>query len=96
MGMGQATISTIENGMFQEFRISKYAKLCAIIGLNIEVAPFPALPTLSETIAETRIRQASAVEAAGMVGSVAHLAYHVGAIRQIGKAARGPKEGTFK
>ena len=31
----------------------------------------------------------------GMIGSVAHLAYHLGAIRQIDKSVRGPKEGTF-
>jgi hypothetical protein len=31
----------------------------------------------------------------GMIASVAHLAYHLGAIRQIGKETRGPKEGTF-
>ena len=31
----------------------------------------------------------------GMIGSIAHLAYHLGAIRQIHKATRGPKEGTF-
>lgn len=30
------------------------------------------------------------------VGSIAHLAYHLGAIRQIAKSARGPKEGTFQ
>jgi hypothetical protein len=30
-----------------------------------------------------------------MIGSIAHLAYHLGAIRQIAKAARGPREGTF-
>jgi hypothetical protein len=29
-----------------------------------------------------------------MVASVAHLAYHLGAIRQIDKSTRGPKEGT--
>jgi hypothetical protein len=29
-----------------------------------------------------------------MIGSVAHLAYHLGAIRQISKETRGPKEGT--
>jgi hypothetical protein len=40
-------------------------------------------------------RDASDVELAGMIGSVAHLAYHLGAIRQIGKEGRGPKEGTF-
>ena len=34
-------------------------------------------------------------ELAGMIGSIAHLAYHLGAIRQIDKQARGPKEGTF-
>lgn len=28
----------------------------------------------------------------GMIGSVAHLAYHLGAIRQIDKTARGPRE----
>ena len=40
-------------------------------------------------------REVSEVELMGMVGSIAHLAYHLGAIRQIGKAARGPREGTF-
>jgi hypothetical protein len=40
-------------------------------------------------------RDAAAVELAGMIGSVAHLAYHLGAIRQIARAARGPREGTF-
>jgi hypothetical protein len=35
------------------------------------------------------------VELTGMVASVAHLAYHLGAIRQINRQARGPKEGTF-
>ena len=41
-------------------------------------------------------REASAVELSGMIGSIAHFAYHIGAIRQIDKSARGPKEGTFK
>ena len=40
-------------------------------------------------------RDVSDVELAGVAGSVAHLAYHLGAIRQINKASRGPKEGTF-
>ena len=40
-------------------------------------------------------REVSAIELAGMIGSVAHLAYHLGAIRQISKTVRGPKEGTF-
>jgi hypothetical protein len=40
-------------------------------------------------------RDASDVEFSGMVASIAHLAYHVGAIRQINKLARGPTEGTF-
>ena len=35
------------------------------------------------------------VELAGMVASIGHLAYHLGAIRQIDKSARGPREGTF-
>jgi hypothetical protein len=30
----------------------------------------------------------------GLVGSIAHLAYHLGAIRQISQTARGPKEGV--
>lgn len=41
-------------------------------------------------------RDVSAEEQAGMIGSIAHLAYHLGAIRQIARAARGPKEGTFR
>src|SRR5437867_10283205 len=40
-------------------------------------------------------REATVVEVCGMFGSVAHLAYHLGAIRQIDKNTRGPKEGTF-
>jgi hypothetical protein len=31
----------------------------------------------------------------GMIASAAHLAYHLGAIRQIDRQARGPREGTF-
>ena len=41
-------------------------------------------------------RETTTVELSGMIGSIAHLAYHLGAIRQIDKIARGPKEGTFK
>jgi hypothetical protein len=40
-------------------------------------------------------RDITEVELTGMVASVAHFAYHLGAIRQINKDARGPKEGTF-
>jgi hypothetical protein len=40
-------------------------------------------------------KEVADIELAGMVGSVAHLAYHLGAIRQIAAAARGPREGTF-
>lgn len=40
-------------------------------------------------------REVTSVELAGMIGSIAHLAYHLGAIRQIDKRTRGPKEGTF-
>ena len=40
-------------------------------------------------------RECSGIELTGMVSSVAHLAYHLGAIRQISKTVRGPKEGTF-
>jgi hypothetical protein len=32
------------------------------------------------------------VELSGLVSSIAHLAYHLGAIRQIDRTARGPKE----
>lgn len=41
-------------------------------------------------------REVSEMELAGMMGSIAHLSYHVGAIRQIAKGARGPREGTFR
>jgi hypothetical protein len=40
-------------------------------------------------------RDVSNVELSGMIGSIAHLGYHLGAIRQIASSARGPKEGTF-
>lgn len=42
-----------------------------------------------------RPRDVPAVALNGMMGSIAHLAYHLGAIRQIAAAARGPREGTF-
>ena len=35
-------------------------------------------------------REVSEIEAGWLVGSVAHLAYHMGAIRQIDRATRGP------
>jgi hypothetical protein len=37
-------------------------------------------------------RDVTHVELNGIVGSIAHLAYHLGAIRQINRAARGPME----
>jgi hypothetical protein len=40
-------------------------------------------------------RETNARELKGMIASIAHLAYHMGAIRQIARGARGPKEGTF-
>jgi hypothetical protein len=43
----------------------------------------------------TPAREVTDVELTGMIGSIAHLAYHLGAIRQIDKQSRGPTEGTF-
>lgn len=40
-------------------------------------------------------REVAGIEFTGLVSSIAHLAYHLGAIRQIDKAARGPREGSF-
>jgi hypothetical protein len=40
-------------------------------------------------------REATRVELSGIIGSIAHFAYHLGAIRQIDKGTRGPREGTF-
>lgn len=40
-------------------------------------------------------RDVTDIELTGMIGSIAHLAYHLGAIRQIDKQTRGPREGTF-
>jgi hypothetical protein len=39
-------------------------------------------------------RDVAGIELSGMVGSIAHLAYHLGAIRQINANARGPAEGA--
>jgi hypothetical protein len=41
-------------------------------------------------------REVTRAELNGLIGSIAHLAYHLGAIRQIGASARGPREGTFR
>lgn len=43
----------------------------------------------------TTPREVAAVELTGMISTIAHLAYHFGAIRQINKSVRGPREGTF-
>jgi hypothetical protein len=40
-------------------------------------------------------REVAEVDLSGIIASIAHLAYHLGAMRQINKDARGPKEGTF-
>ena len=40
-------------------------------------------------------RDVSPTECAGLVASIAHLAYHFGAVRQIHVATRGPRQGTF-
>lgn len=39
-----------------------------------------------------RPRDVQTIELNGIVGSIAHLAYHIGAIRQIDKATRGPAD----
>lgn len=41
-------------------------------------------------------REVHRIEYAGMISSIAHLAYHLGAMRQIATGARGPKEGSFQ
>ena len=41
------------------------------------------------------LRDVSDVEFTGMIASIVHLAYHLGAIRQITKDGRGPREGTY-
>ena len=40
-------------------------------------------------------REVDQVAATGLISSIAHFAYHMGAIRQSSKTARGPREGTF-
>lgn len=40
-------------------------------------------------------RDVTDIELTGMIASIAHLGYHLGAIRQIDKQTRGPKEGAF-
>jgi hypothetical protein len=40
-------------------------------------------------------RDVTDLELTGMIASIAHLGYHLGAIRQIDKQARGPTEGAF-
>ena len=40
-------------------------------------------------------REVQEPELSGMVGSIAHLAYHLGAIRQINGILRGPADSTL-
>lgn len=46
------------------------------------------------TVLETP-RDVSDLEYSGLISSIAHLAYHFGAIRQINRTARGPTSGSF-
>jgi hypothetical protein len=39
-------------------------------------------------------RDVQEIELNGMIGSIAHLAYHLGAIRQIDQTLRGPAENS--
>jgi hypothetical protein len=39
-------------------------------------------------------REVQEIELNGMIGSIAHLAYHLGAIRQINQTLRGPAESS--
>ena len=40
-------------------------------------------------------RTVQRLELNGMIASIAHLGYHLGAMRQIAKGARGPREGSY-
>jgi hypothetical protein len=40
-------------------------------------------------------RDVTTPELSGLIATIAHVAYHLGAIRQIDKNTRGPTEGTF-
>lgn len=40
-------------------------------------------------------REVTTLELSGMIATIAHVAYHLGAIRQIDKSTRGPTAGTF-
>ena len=40
-------------------------------------------------------RDVSTMELSGMIGEIVHVAYHLGAMRQIATSARGPRAGTF-
>src|SRR5262245_63952289 len=40
-------------------------------------------------------REASEIERTGMLASIDHLAYHLGAFRQVDKNVSGPRDGTF-
>lgn len=40
-------------------------------------------------------RDVSDIGYTGILASIAHLAYHLGAIRQIARETRGPRQGTF-
>jgi len=40
-------------------------------------------------------REVPTIALTGIIASVAHIGYHLGAIRQIAKSTRGPREGSF-
>jgi hypothetical protein len=40
-------------------------------------------------------RELNPLELCGVISSIAHVAYHLGAIRQVAVATRGPRQGTF-
>ena len=54
LGMSRATLSGIETGKIAEVGVRKIMALCALLGLELDVAPRRQYPTLQELRQENR------------------------------------------
>ena len=51
-GVGRTSLSQLENGTIGEIGVRKILRVCAVLGLELQVMPEGRLPTLDDLLAE--------------------------------------------
>lgn len=51
-GVGRTSLSQLENGTIGEIGVRKILRVCAVLGLELQVTPEGRLPTLDDLLAE--------------------------------------------